>query len=70
MEITSRSSEQHSDTVLETAPCEADLKSMEKAGRKLAIAKEQCKLLTECKKLKAGTRGVEILLANLINDDI
>ena len=55
-------------TVLETAS--APNKSIENAARKLAIAQEQCKLLSECRRLKLGTRGVEILLAKLIHDDI
>ena len=44
--------------------------SMKKASQKLAIAGEQVKLLENCQKIKMGTRGVEIILAKIIADDI
>ena len=41
-----------------------------KAAKKVAVAMEQSKLLTSCKRLKLGTRGVELMLSKLIHEDI
>ena len=45
-------------------------RSMLKATRKWATSQEQVKLLSRCTKIRMGTRGVELLLARIINEDI